>query len=125
MKYLLCSKFTVFVRYQNTPTFTVSTDVLTATYIRASTEAQCWLQNKIYRQVSNISGTKSQHLKYSRTVLRLFLLNPWKPENEDVFGTAPTGDAPTISEWSTILLHAKVRLILEVLRYLCRIDFSH
>ena len=33
--------------------------------------------------------------------------------NEDVVGAAPTGDAPTTSEWSTILLHTKVRLILE------------
>ena len=30
----------------------------------------------------------------------------------------PTGDAPTTSEWSTILLPTKVCLILEVLRYL-------
>ena len=30
---------------------------------------------------------------------------------------APTGDAPTTSEWSTILLPTKVRLILETLRY--------
>ena len=38
-------------------------------------------------------------------------------ENEDVVGAAPTGDASTTSEWSTILLPAKVRLVLEVLRY--------
>ena len=39
--------------------------------------------------------------------------------NEDVFGAAPTGDVPTTSEteWSTILLPIKVRLILEVLQY--------
>ena len=29
-----------------------------------------------------------------------------------------TSDAPTTSEWSTILLPAKVRLILEVWRYI-------
>ena len=39
-------------------------------------------------------------------------------ENEDVVGAAPTGDAPITSEWSTILLHTKVRLILEVLQYI-------
>ena len=39
-------------------------------------------------------------------------------DNEDVVGAAPTGDAPTTSEWSTILLPTKVRLILEVLRYM-------
>ena len=38
-------------------------------------------------------------------------------ENGDVVGAAPTGDAPTTSEWSTIWLPTKVRLILEVLRY--------
>ena len=32
------------------------------------------------RQVSNIRRTISQHLKYSRTVLRLSLPNPLKPD---------------------------------------------
>ena len=36
-------------------------------------------------------------------------------ENEDAVGTAPAGDAPTASEWSTILMPTKVSLILEVL----------
>ena len=39
-------------------------------------------------------------------------------ENEDVVGAALTGDAPTTSEWSTILLPIKVRLILETWWYL-------
>ena len=34
----------------------------------------------IYRQVSNIRRTKSQHLKDSRVVLRLSLPNPLKPD---------------------------------------------
>ena len=34
----------------------------------------------MYRQVSNIRRTKSQHLKYYRTVLRLSFPNPLKPE---------------------------------------------
>ena len=38
-------------------------------------------------------------------------------ENEDVVGAAPTDDAPTTSEWSTILLPTKMRLILKILRY--------
>ena len=33
-----------------------------------------------YRQVSNIRRTKSQHLKDSRSVLRLSLPNPLKPD---------------------------------------------
>ena len=34
----------------------------------------------VYCQVSNIRRTKSQHLKDSRTVLRLSLPNPLKPD---------------------------------------------
>ena len=45
-------------------------------------------------------------------------------ENEDVVGAAPTGVAPTTSELSTILLPTKVRLILEVLRYVAIIAAS-
>ena len=33
---------------------------------------------KGYRQVSNIRRTESQHLNYSRTVLRLYLPNPFE-----------------------------------------------
>ena len=68
----------------------------------------------MYRQVSNIRCTKSQHLKDSRTVLRLSfgesLEARCQVENEDVVRAAPTGDAPTTSECST-------NLILESLRY--------
>ena len=68
---------------------------------------------------SDIRRTKSQHFKDSRTVLRLPLQNPLKPDvkvkNEDVVGAAPTGDVSTTSEWSTMLLPTKVRLILEFL----------
>ena len=75
-----------------------------------------------YRQVSNISRTKIQNLNVSRRVLLLSLCNILKPgvkfENEDVVGAAPPGDAPTKSEWSTIVLPTKVRLILEVLMYI-------
>ena len=39
-------------------------------------------------------------------------------ENEDVVGAAPTGDAPTTSEWSTILLPTMVRLRSEVWGYI-------
>ena len=41
----------------------------------------------------------------------------YEVENEDVVG-APTGDASTTSEWSTIELPIKVRLILETWRYI-------
>ena len=39
-----------------------------------------WHQQQSYRQVSNIRCTKSQHFKDSRTVLRLSLPNPLKPD---------------------------------------------
>ena len=39
----------------------------------------CWFWQSNYRQVSNISGTKSQHSSDSRNVLRLSLPNPLKP----------------------------------------------
>ena len=73
----------------------------------------------MYRQTYNISRTKFQKLNVSRLVLQLALLDPLMPgfvvENEDVVEAAPTGDAPTTSEWSTILLPTKVRIILKVL----------
>ena len=72
-----------------------------------------------YRQFSNIRRTQSQNINVSRLVLQLSLPNPLKPsENEHVVGAAPTGDAPSTSEWSTRLLPTKVGLIhvLETLR---------
>ena len=58
-------------------------------------------------------------MNVSGLVLQLHLPIILKPgDKEDVVGAAPTGDAPTTSEWSTILLLAKVRLILETLRYI-------
>ena len=62
------------------------------------------------RQTSDISPTKSKDLNVSRLVLQMSLPNPLKPVNEDVVGATPTGDAPTTSKWSTILLPTKVRL---------------
>ena len=54
-----------------------------------------------YHQASDISRTKIFNV--SCLVLQLSLPNPLKSvENEDVVGAAPTGDAPTTSEWSTI-----------------------
>ena len=74
--------------------------------------------NLNYRKTSNISHTKPQNLNVSCILVQLSSLNPLKPgvENEDVVGAAPTGDAPTTSELSTMLLPTKVRLISEVLR---------
>ena len=84
-----------------------------------------WLKQLLlandYRKTSSISRTKSQNLTVSRVVLPLSFTQSIEArcqvKYEDVVGAAPTGDAPTTSEWSTVLLHTKVRLILEVLRY--------
>ena len=70
----------------------------------------------MYHQTSYISCTKSQNLNVSHLVV-VFAQSieaRCKVENEDVVGAAPTGDAPTTSEWSTSLLPTKVHLILEV-----------
>ena len=57
-----------------------------------------------------------------RLVLQVSLPHQLKPgvevDNEDVVWAAPTGDAPTTSEWWTILLPTKVQLILDVWRYI-------
>ena len=62
--------------------------------------------NPIYREISNIRRTKSQTCNVPRLGMQLSLRNILKPnvkvENEDVVGAAPTGDAPTTSEWSRI-----------------------
>ena len=75
-----------------------------------------------YRQTSNISSTKSHKFKcFSSRFVVVFaqtIEGRCSVENEDVVGAAPTGDALTTSEWSTILLPTKVWLILEFLRYI-------
>ena len=63
-----------------------------------------WKTN--YCQMSNISCTKSQNLSVSHLILQLFFAQSIEArcqvKNIDVIGTAPTGDAPNKSEWSTI-----------------------
>ena len=56
----------------------------------------------LYCQIYDTSRNKSQNLNVSCLVLQVSLPNPLKPyvENEDVVWAAPTGDAPTTSEWS-------------------------
>ena len=65
---------------------------------------------------------QTPNLKYSSSRLAVAFVQSIEArcwvETEDVVGAAPTGDAPTTSEWSTILLTTKVRLILEILRYI-------
>ena len=72
---------------------------------------------EMYRQVSNISRTRSRRFSYCLAAFFDESLEArCQVKNEDIVGAAPTGDAPTTSGWSTILLSTKVRLILEVLR---------
>ena len=77
-----------------------------------------------YCQTSSISSTKSQHLNVSYLILH-FCPIQWSPLGVKsrmkiyLVGAAPTGDAPTTSEWSTSILSTKVHLILEVWQYVC------
>ena len=59
-------------------------------------------------QTSNVRHTKSQILNVSCLVFELSLLNPL------TLSVKSTGDVSNSSEWSTMLLPTKVRLILEV-----------
>ena len=72
-----------------------------------------------YCQTSNTRCTKSQKCFWScfTVVFAQSIEARCWVENEDVIGGAPTGDAPTTSERSAILLPIKVRLMLEVLQY--------
>ena len=72
------------------------------------------------RQISNIRRNKSQNFFSCRLVLPLSqsIKAMRSVDNEDVVGAAPTGDAPTTSEWSAMLLPTEVRLILENWRYI-------
>ena len=63
----------------------------------------------VYTELSWCSNFNVSHL-----ALQLSLPSPFNPEY--VAGAVPTGDAPTTSGLSTIILLTKVRLILEVWR---------
>ena len=67
------------VRYVNTYTWFSSTNVHDSPLEAVQTAAK-QLRRITYRQVSDIRRTKSQHLEDSRTVLRLSLPNPLKPD---------------------------------------------
>ena len=75
-------------------------------FIDATGRATCTQILFNYRKISNIRRTKSQIFNVPRLGMQLSLRNILKPsvkvENEDVVGAAPTGDAPTTSERSTI-----------------------
>ena len=73
----------------------------------------------IYCQTSDISHTKSQNLNGSPLVFQLSL-----SKSDDIVGAAPISNAPTTSEWSTILLPTKMWLILKVWRWIDSCQFS-
>ena len=77
------------------------------------------IRDKIYRQYKTHQITTLKRFSHCLAVFFAESLEArCQVENEDVVGAAPTGDAPTTSEWSTLLLPSQVRLVLEVLRYL-------
>ena len=60
----------------------------------------CGLPVHNYCQISHISHTQYQNLNVSHLVLWLQSFEAsCSVEKEDVVGAAPTGDAPTTSEW--------------------------
>ena len=67
-----------------------------------------------YRKAWNISR-KILKLKWLTSRLTVVFAQSietrFEVENEDVVGAAPTGDAPTTSEWSTNSLPTKARFI--------------
>ena len=78
----------------------------------------CTLSCCDYHQTSNISHTKSPNLNVSPRFAVVFAQSTegrCQVKNEDVVGTALTGNAPNTSEWSTNLLFTKAQLILEFL----------
>ena len=111
--------FVTFLVFTKTISSHRRTDLLFTGKWKQKTCAQQLISHrKMYCKTSNISRTEYQRFNVFRLIMQLFLPNPLKPgvqvEDEDVVGAAPTGDAPTTSEWSTILLPTKVRLKLEV-----------
>ena len=68
-----------------------------------------------YLQISNIQHTKYQTFKCFLSRLAVVFSQSievrYYVEIEDVVGAAPAGDAPTTSEWSTILLPSRVSFI--------------
>ena len=77
----------------------------------------------LYRQISNISRSKSQNLNTKCFLSSLAIVFTQSIEarcqvgNEGLVGAAPTGDAPATSEWSTLILTSELPLILEFWRY--------
>ena len=72
-----------------------------------------------YYKTSDIRHKNPKLKWFSSHLAVVFFPNHWTRclvENEDVVGVAPTGDAPTTSEWSTSLFPTKVWLILDVWR---------
>ena len=70
--------------------------------------------NKDVPWTSSLNRTKSQNLSVSLYPLAVVFAQSIEAmclvENEDVVGAAPTGDAPTTAELSTMLLPTKVHL---------------
>ena len=96
----------------------INTSALAMESLQSCTKPSIDIRDNIYRKTSNISHIKSPNLKNSRIVLQLVVFAQsiearCQVGNEDV-GAVPTGDAPTPSQWPTILLPTNVQLILEI-----------
>ena len=94
------------------------------TCLDGSSDIPCYMEFRhLCHQTSYKRCTKSQNLTVSRLIVQLFYQIHWSQvlSLEDVVGTAPTGNSPTTSEWSIILVPAKPCLILEVWWYVTRL----
>ena len=83
--------------------------------------------NHDYRQVSNIRRTKSQNLNFLVSSCSCLCAIYWSQVLSQEWRcswSALTGDAPTTSERSTILLLTKVPLILEIWLYIINENIS-
>ena len=71
----------------------------------------------VYRKISNISGPNPKTEMFLVSACSCLCAIYWSQVLSGAWrcnwSTAPTGDAPTASEWSIILLPIKARLILE------------
>ena len=98
--------------------------------IRSSVGAYYTTQNLIFRHTSNIRLANYLKLEYFPPRLVVVFAQSIEArssvENEDVVGAVPTGDAPTTSGWSTILLSTIRGLpVLNAYRYLRNSDISY
>ena len=82
-----------------------------------------WISNLDYPDKNSGFSFSSGHAEFIEELQKYIYI--YIVEDEDVVGATPTGDAPTTSECSTIVLPIKVRVILETWRDLYFLSFRN